>query len=88
VEFGARRQQLILADRLILISKLLQLIGNRFDISLENHSPYLLQIYDSKSNEYHSLDDFKRVFDLTKDFEELQRFRIIRKSLITQVDDD
>ncbi len=83
VEFGAHRQQFIFTDRLISISTLLQLIGNRFDVQLENNSPYILQIYDRTSNEYHSLDDYKRVFDL----EELHRFRIIRKSLQSQVDD-
>jgi hypothetical protein len=54
VEFGASRQQFILTDRLILTSKLLQLIGNRFDIPLESNSPDILQMYDSTSNEYQS----------------------------------
>jgi len=87
VEFGARRQQFILTDRLISTSKLVRLIGNRFDIQLENNSPYTLQMYDMISNEYHSLDDYKRIFNLMKDFEELHRFRIIPKSLQLQVDD-
>ncbi len=87
MEFGARRQQFILTDRLISTSKLVRLIGNRFDIQLENNSPYTLQMYDMISNEYHSLDDYKRIFNLMKDFEELHRFRIIPKSLQLQVDD-
>ncbi len=44
-------------------------------------------MYDMISNEYHSLDDYKRIFNLMKDFEELHRFRIIPKSLQLQVDD-
>jgi hypothetical protein len=86
VEFGARRQQFQLTDRLISTSKLLQLIGNRFDIKLNNNATYTLQMYDNTLKEYNSLDDDNQIFDLVEDIEQLHRFRIINKSLQSQVD--
>jgi hypothetical protein len=71
---------------LISTSKLLHLIGNRFDIKIDNKSPYILQMYDNISNEYNSLDDDNQIFDLVKDIEQLHRFRIISKSLQSQVE--
>jgi hypothetical protein len=89
VEFGARRQQFLLTDRLISISKLLQLIGHRFGIKLDHHSSYMLQMYDNTLDEYYSLDDDnKQTLDLVKEIEQLHRFRIISKSLQSQVESD
>lgn len=78
------RQQIILTDRLISTSKLLNLIGNRFDIKFNNKSSYILQIYDNILNEYHSLND-NQIIDLVNDNEKLHRFRIVNKSLQSQV---
>jgi len=86
VEFGARRQQVILIDRLTSTSKLLNLIGNRFGIKLNNNAPYTLQMYDNTLNEYNSLDDDNQIFDVVEDIEQLHRFRIISKSLQSQVE--
>jgi hypothetical protein len=87
IEFGSRRQQCILTDRHISTSKLLYLIGNRFGIKFDNNSPYILQMYDNELNEYKSLENNKQIFDLGKDIEQLHRFRIVSKSVQSQVEE-
>ncbi|CAF0786002.1 unnamed protein product [Rotaria sordida] len=84
VEFGAQRQRFTLTDQLISTLKLRHLIGNHFRIKLDTNSVYTLQIYDKRLNEYYSLNDDKKIFNLMKDIEQLHRFRIINKSFQTQ----
>jgi len=84
IEYGARRQQLVLTDRQISTSKLLHLIGNRFDIKFDNKSSYILQMYDNVMNKYYSLGD-NQIIDLVNDIEHVHRFRIVNKSLQLQV---
>jgi len=43
-------------------------------------------MYDNTLKEYNSLDDDNQIFDLVEDIEQLHRFRIINKSLQSQVD--
>ena len=86
VEFGVRRQQIHLTDRLISASKLLQRIGDGFDIQLEKNSPYIVQVYDETSNEYLPLEDNQRMFDISRDFQPLHRFQIVNKSIQSQVE--
>lgn len=85
MEFGARRQQIHLTDHRIHTSKLLQRIGDGFSIELEKNSPYIVQMYNETSNEYLPLMDDQRIFDLSKDFQPLHRFRIVNKSIQSQV---
>lgn len=85
MEFGARRQRFTLTDLLISTLKLRQLIGNYFGIKLDHNSLYKLQMYNKNLNGYCSLDNGNPVFDLIKDIEQLQRFRIIDKSQQSQV---
>ena len=82
MEFGARRQQLALSNRLISTSELLNLIGAHFGI---NFDTYVLQIYDNILNEYHSVEDDKQIFDVIGDTGQLQRFRIVNKPFLSQV---
>ncbi len=79
MEFGARRQQFTLTNRLISTSELRNLIGDHFGI---NFDTYVLQMYDNILNEYHSIESDKQIFD---DIEQLQRFRIINKPFLSQV---
>ncbi|UJR36084.1 hypothetical protein I4U23_028820 [Adineta vaga] len=84
VEFGLRRQQVVLTDHRMSIAKLRYLVNNHFDIKLETNSTYTLQMYDYISNNYRSLNDDKQIFDLSNDLEPFHRFRIIKKSVESQ----
>lgn len=86
VEFGVRRQQIHLTDRLMSTSKLLQRIGDGFDIQLQQNSPYIVQMYDETSREYLPLQNDQRIFDISRDFQPLHRFRIVNKSTQSQVE--
>ena len=85
VEFGVRRQRVVLKDRAILLPKLCQLIGVHFGIPLENRSMYTLQMWDETLKAFRSLDESTSSLDLIRDVSDCHRFRIIETPLRTRV---
>ena len=85
VEFGVRRQRVVLKDRAIPLSKLRQLIGIHFGIALENRSMYTLQMCDETLNAFRSLDENTSSLDLIHDLRDCHRFRILETTLRTRV---
>lgn len=73
-----------MSQRFLPFCRFIQVLLDQFDIPTDEHLDFLLQIYDSIINEFFTFDDERHVFDVTEEFDDLRRFRLIRRSKLIE----